>query len=458
MEGAVVIPWLVSDVTAENDGLRYRFRLRPGIRFHDGRLLTARDVRHSFERLLQNEESDARWPLSPIRGARRLLDHEATALEGFHILSPTEFYIDLVKPVPFFPALMSEPAAAIVPEGTTTIRGTWRDRCVGTGPFRVANFEPGRRLQLEKNPHYWREGYPKSDGIVFRFGMTPEEIRSEFLEGRLSIASDLLPDDVETLRRDPRHASGYREFPRLSIYLVAFNVHRGVFTDAAVRRGIARAVDAAAIARRTLGRLAVPANGLIPPGLLGHSPSSGRGARKSSPLVPPESASYTVSKEKREVTASVHPLFFGEFAAFFEELGNVFREVGFTIRAVNEAMPEFIRHQKNADVDLTVMRWIGDYPDADTFVNGILQSDEGMLGRMVGSLQIDELVERGRSEVNPELRHSIYRQVEDLIAREALLIPLFHEQLYHFVRPEVEGHSLGFAQPAVAYENLSIRR
>ena len=129
-----------------------------------------------------------------------------------------------MKPVPFFPALMSEPAAAIVPEGTRRVSGTWRDQCVGTGPFRVVSFEPGRRLQLEKNPHYWREGYPRSNGIIFRFGMSPEEIRSEFLEGRLSIASDLLPADVEALRRDPRHGSGYRESPRLSIYCVAFNV------------------------------------------------------------------------------------------------------------------------------------------------------------------------------------------------------------------------------------------
>ena len=353
---------------------------------------------------------------------------------------------------------MSEPAAAIVPEGTRRVSGTWRDQCVGTGPFRVVSFEPGRRLQLEKNPHYWREGYPRSDGIIFRFGMSPEEIRSEFLEGRLSIASDLLPADVEALRRDPRHGSGYRESPRLSIYCVAFNVHRGIFTDPALRRGLAHAIDAAGIVRRTIGRLAVPANGLIPPGLLGHSSSSGRGARRTGPLLQEESVNYTVSKEKREVAAAVHPLFFGEFAAFYEELTKAFGEMGFAIRAVNETMPDFITHQKNADVDLAVMRWVADYPDADTFVNGILQSDEGILGRMLGSPQIDDLTERGRSEVNPDVRHAIYRQLEDLIARDALLIPLFHEQVYHFVRPEVEGHSLGFALPTVAYENLSIRR
>ena len=457
-EGAVVIPWLVSEVTAENEGLRYRFRLRSGIRFHDGRPLTARDVRHSFERLLQDEESDARWPLSPIRGAKRLLDREATDLEGFHIVSPTEFFIDLVKPVPFFPALMSEPAAAIVPEGTTRVRGTWRDGCVGTGPFRVVDFDPDRRLQLERNPLYWREGYPKSEGLVFRFGMSPEETRSEFLAGRLSIASDLLPADVETLRRDPRHGPGYRESPRLSTHMVGFNVHRPILADVRLRRSLAQAVDVAGTVRRTLGRLAIPANGLIPPGLLGHSPGHGREKRSPGPTVAAESVNYTVSKESRELTAAVHPSYFGEYAALLNELSEAFREMGFAIHPVNTTMKGFLDLLKRGDVDLGVGRWVADYPDADTFANGVLHSQEGFWGRMVGSQEIDELVERGRSEVNPDVRHSIYRELEDLIARDALLIPLFHEQVYHFVRPEVEGHSLGFALPTVAYENLSVRK
>jgi ABC-type transport system substrate-binding protein len=415
-------------------------------------------VRYSFERLLQNEESDTRWPLSPIRGAKRLLDREATDLEGFHIVSPTEFFIDLVKPVPFFPALMSEPAAAIVPEGTTRVRGTWRDHCVGTGPFRVVDFDPDRRLQLERNPLYWREGYPKSEGLVFRFGMSPQEIRSEFLAGRLSMASDLLPADVETLRRDPRHGPGYRESPRLSTHMVGLNARRPILADVRLRRSLAQAVDVAGMVRRTLGRLAIPANGLIPPGLLGHSPGKGRETRSPGPFAPKESASYTVSRETRELAAAVHPSYFGEYAALFKELADAFREMGFVIHPVNTTMAEFLDLIKRGDVDVGIGRWVADYPDADTFANGVLQSQEGFWGRIVGSPEIDELVERGRSEVNPDVRHSIYRQLEDLIAHDALLIPLFHEQVYHFVRPEVEGHSIGFALPTVAYENLSIRR
>lgn len=56
------------------------------------------------------------------------------------------------------------------------------------------------------------------------------------------------------------------------------------------------------------------------------------------------------------------------------------------------------------------------------------------------------------------MRHSLYRQVEEILARDALLLPLFHEQVYRFGRPELEGLTVGFSSPAVAYENLSSRR
>jgi ABC-type transport system substrate-binding protein len=457
-ESGRAIPWLASEVLAENDGTRFRFRLRPGIRFHDGRRLTARDVRYSYERLLQNRASDSRFHLSPIRGAKRLLEGAGTDLEGFHIVSPSEFFVDLEEPVSFFPALISYPATAIVPEGTTRFGVSWREGTVGTGPFRAVSFTPGKELELERNPHYWRDGYPKSDGIVFRFGVSPEEIKSEFLAGRFSVASDLLPADAEALRRDTRFASGYLESPRLSTYLIAFNIHHAVLEDPAVRRSIVQAINVPDLVRRTLGRLALPATGLIPPGLLGYSAvSTAPTPRPAGKPSPPSSGEHTISRETVQLSAAVHPVFFEEYSDTFAELTRAVREIGFEIRPANTTMAEYLEAQ-DGRVDVCVGRWIGDYPDPDTFIYGILRSREGSMGRLCGEAEVDRLAERARAEIDPRARHSLYRQVEERVAREALVLPLFHEQSYRFARPEIEGMQLGFSLPSVAYENLSIRR
>ena len=458
IEGAQVVPWLASEVSTENDGLRYRFKLRPGIRFHDGRRVTARDVRYSFERLLGNVESGRRWALAPIRGAKALLTGEATALEGIHIVSPSEFTIELDQPISFFPVLISDLVASIVPEGTTHFGNGWREGAVGTGPFRVVAFESGQRMELERNPHYWREGYPKSDGIVFQFGVEPQEMRREFLAGRFSIASDLVPRDADALRQDRRYASGYRESPRLSTYFIAFNHNRPAFRDPEIRRGIKRAIDVDSLVRRTLGRLAIPANGLIPPGLLGHAPATPRTGRDSRTSVLPQSSDKTTSRETIEVNTLVHPTFESEYAALFKELAPGLREMGFEIRQMNRSMADYVEMRRKHDIDLLIGRWASDYPDADTFVFGVMHTQEGFLGAMAGTPEIDRLAARGRAEIDPRSRHSIYRQVEEIIARDVLLIPLFHEQVYRFVQPDVEGLSLGFSLPTVAYEKLSIRR
>ena len=128
------------------------------VRFHDGRRLTARDVRYSFERLLQNRDSQCRWFYSPIRGAKALLAGEAGDLAGFRIHSANEFTIELEEPVSFFPALISYTGAAIIPEGSDPVGESWQEGCVGTGPFRVVKFERGRRIELERNKAYWRTG------------------------------------------------------------------------------------------------------------------------------------------------------------------------------------------------------------------------------------------------------------------------------------------------------------
>jgi ABC-type transport system substrate-binding protein len=447
--GARIVPWLTTDFTAEQGGKRYRFRLRDDVRFHDGRKLTPRDVRYSFERLLLNPDSKSRFFYSSIRGAKALLNGEESDLAGFRIHSADEFTIELDEPVSFFPALISYHAAAIVPEGSDRFGGSWQEGSVGTGPFRLVKFEPGLRLELERNKTYWRKGYPKIEGLIFNFGVAPGDILSQFRAGRFSLASDLLPADAEALRREPEFASGYHEIPNLITYFAAFNTHRGPLRDKRLRQILAQSIDVASVIRQTLGRLAVPAHGLIPPGLLGHDSAY-------TPRMPLASASAPERPGAEiELTLALNPVFLGEYAALAREVSRSFREHQITIRPVNRTIDELVEALAQGSVDVALGRWAADYPDADTFAN-ILATKEGLLGRLCGSPEVDRLIARGRSETSPAARHAVYRQIEEIIARDRLLLPLFHEQTYRFARPEVEGLSLSYGSIAVDYSSLRI--
>ncbi|MBI2840548.1 MAG: protein kinase [Acidobacteria bacterium] len=448
--GAQIIPWLASEFHAEEGGRRFRFQLRDGLRFHDGRRLTARDVRYSFERLLHSRDTDNRFLLLPIKGARQLVDGEVGDLEGFRILSDTAFTIDLDRPLSFFPALIAFHPAAIVPEGSSEFAASWQERCVGTGPFRVQHFSAGKRLRLERNPYYWRSGYPRSEGLIFSFGVPPADILTGFRAGRYSLAWDLFPSDVEALRRNPRFAPRYYESPRLSTYYIGFNTHRDPLADIRVRRRFVSCVSSADLVRRNLGRLGIPAHGLIPPGLLGYEPPE-RAQSLATPV--------TISPAGIELSATVNEIYRGPYSAVAADLVASLARGGFRVKLSDAPMAQYYKALDDGSADVVLTRWIADYPDSDTFAHGLLHSKEGHLGRYIGSPELDQLIAKGRLEIDAAARHVIYRQIEELIEREALLLPLFHEQAYCFVGPAVEGFDPGLSPPLVrffAYEKLSL--
>ena len=320
---------------------------------------------------------------------------------------------------------------------------------MGTGPFRVVAFEPGRRLELERNQSYWRKGYPRSEGLVFSFGVPPAEILPASAPAVSRSPADLFPADAEALRREPASPPGYRENPRLSTYFVAFNTRRGPLADRALRRRLRQAVDVPALVRQTLGRMAIPAASLIPPGLLGHDPTVGSRPEPARPAAPAEALAGL------ELTAAVHPVFSAGYSAFARELASGLAGLGVKIRSGTATYDEYLEAVTQASSDLLVGRWNGDYPDADTFAY-TLHSQGGFLGRFCGSAELDRLIALGRTETSPTTRHAVYREIEETIAREALLLPLFHEQAYRFARPEVEGLSVS-TLGRVAFEDLSIR-
>ncbi len=445
-EGARTTPLLAAEYSAEDGGRRFSFRLRDDVTFHNGRPLTARDVRFSFERFLKNPDSKSRSLLFPILGAKAVYSGQKEALEGFKILSPLEFVIDLEYPLSFFPALLSFPATAIIAEGSDPTQSNWQNGCVGTGAFRVSRFEAGRKLHLEANPTYWRKGYPKSESLVFTFGLAPETIASGFRSGRFSIASDLLPEDVENLRREPDYVSCYRETPRLSTEYIAFNINRAPLDTESIRQQLAKAIDARTLVKRKLGRLGIPGEGILPPGLLGYEPAA--------PMK--SSAPSTYPHLGIRLTACISPRHQGRYVGLAEEIFQVWEKMGVQITVLHPTESEYAQILNSPDVDLAVTGWTADYPDPDTFTYGALHSEQGADGRFCGMREMDQLSEKARSEQDPNLRHEIYRQIEKMIARRAVLIPLFHEQTYRFSRPQVQNLKLNLFFPVVAYDALWI--
>ncbi len=442
---ARVKPWLAEDIDSLLGGRAYRIRLRRDLRFHDGRRLTSEDVLYTYTRLLQ-EDTGLRFLLYPIRGARAFAQGQAKTLVGIKVLSPVELIVELQQPLAFFPALLSHPATAIVPDGTSRFSGRWDEGCCGTGPFRIVGFEAGRRLELERHPHYWRPGYPKVDRLVFEYHATSEQTEEAFTAGRLELASRLKPDAVASLRRSPDFKGRYEESPSLSTYYLALNARKGPLAEVVPRQTLVECLDVSS-AVGTLGRLVTRAHGLVPPGLLGHE--APRGSRT------PGDSDHDLLRGM-SLRLAAHPVFKGRFSQFFDRLTAGLSKLGVELELVSCEMRELGRMGRDGEVDLILGRWVAVYPDADCFMVGLFDSTDGVVSGLCGSREIQSWIDKGRQEVDPALRHGIYRNIEELLAREQLILPLFHEQTYRFVQPQVKGLSLGITIPEVRYDELEL--
>ena len=364
---ARVVPRLAESFEIENDARRFRFHLRSGIEFHDGRPLTAFDVRHSVQRYLRRANAAQRLLLPDIVGAERFIAGEAPDIDGLRVISPLEIVFDLVRPLPAFAAAISYPALAIMPDGTEDLGADWRHGFVGSGPFRLRRFEPARSITLEANPRYWRIGLPRVETIEFSLNMVPEEISRGFLDGRFSLALDLTPDEHDALRQNRELGSRYAATPTLSTCFVAFNARHGPLRDREMRERIASVIDIDRFAE-ALGTLAIPAAGIFPPGLIGHRTTRRERRRSSGGTL-----------LRTPLRAGFSAIFATSFTKFAQQLIASIEGEGF--RVDGEVIPKR-QIFGNTEYDIYLGRYYCDYPDSDGFAYGLLHSQSGVeIGR-----------------------------------------------------------------------------
>lgn len=444
---ARIVPWLAEEFRPEDDGRAFRFRLRHDVRFHDGRIVTSADVRYSFLRLLRLQESRSRWLLAPIKGADEVMAGRRGDLPGFTILSGREFRIELESPMAFFPALTAHIATAVVPDGCDRFAASWKEGALGTGPYRVVGFEPGKSVSFERNPFYWRHGLPRTDRLLVSLGVQPAEAADGLCQGCFSVAQYLPPEEVVRLRANPAFTEHFVEHSALSTHYLALNIHRGPFADPAVRAAAIRAVDVDELVGKHLRGLAQPARQMIPPELADEAPVASRSARTDQPGVPPGT----------EIVGILNPAFETTYKALADALLARLGDAGFAVRIDRLPQPEYHEALRAASVDFVLTAWVADYPDADNFAYGLFQSSEGIVGRFCGTAELDELIERGRMETEWESRRWIYRRFETKLKELDAVLPVFHHIRTCLVHPRLAGARLGYFVPFLFYEELYAR-
>jgi ABC-type transport system substrate-binding protein len=335
--------------------------------------------------------------------------------------------------------------------------GTWSGGCVGTGPFRLVRFDPGQEAVMERNPGYWREGFPRLQNITFTRVKNQEEMFTGLRDGKFHLAEGLSPKQLDELRRAPEFAGGYQETPSLNILYLTPNSREGVFSDPAMRKRLAESVDWEGIVRTSSDFGQTPASGLIPPGLLGHDDST----RKTAAPQGGSMVTEATETSRVDVRLAIPPWWMDWRPSLIGQLRTALDRAGFNIILVGGTRDDFLRVQTEGTGDLILIGWSADFPDTHAIVYGILDSRRGQLKAFLApryTESLDRLLQQARAERKAATRHALYREVEEILAREHLVIPIAFDKVCQLARPELQGVRLSFVQPFVAYEQLRIER
>ncbi len=393
------------------DPQTYIFHLRRGVKFHDGRPLTSRDVKWTFDSLLEGKIRTTR------AAAYRFVDH---------IEAPDDFTVVFHLKEPFSPLLwnLSDGAMGIVPFGSL---GEMSAHPIGSGPFRFVSAEQDRNVVIERNDGYWGE---KPHVQRVRFAVVPDTTTRalELRKGSADIESKALTADmVLALEKEPnlevQHAPG------TALSYLAFNLRDPILRDVRVRQALAYAIDRRPIIEYLWRNFAQPADSILPPQSWAYDADVKRYAydpEKARQIL--DSAGYRATNGirfhitmKTSTEESTRVL----VAVLQQQLHNV--GIALDIRTFEFAT--FFANVTKGAYQMYSMNWAGGSEDPD-FFEYAFHSDKfpphGANRSFYSNPKLDALINQGRAETNPARRKAVYAEVQQILANDLPYINLWY--------------------------------
>lgn len=251
-----------------SDGLTYTVKLKQGIKFHNGREVTADDVKFSFDRVMWKEvESPGTGYLSNVVGYDEAAADTARELSGIKVLDPLTVQFTLKQSQAVFPAILGVTTFGILPqkEVIDAAKDWGTNVLIGTGPFKLAEWRNGELFAAERNPDYFKVGKPYLDRIEIKLNVKPEVGVLQWESGEAEFAYTIPPADLARIRADEALKGRIREGPSNIFYRLSFANNAKPFDDVRVRQAVAMAIDKANLAK--ISQNGVPLEGILTAGL-----------------------------------------------------------------------------------------------------------------------------------------------------------------------------------------------
>jgi oligopeptide transport system substrate-binding protein len=442
-EPGVARSWDISD-----DGKIVTFQINPEARWSNGDPVTAHDYVWSWDRALNPAMGNLyAYMLFPIINAEAYAKGEITDFSevGVKALDDLTLQVTLSAPTPYFIQLMDHYSTFAVHRATIEKHGMATDRftrwtrvenMVNNGPFNLKEWKLNRRIVVEKSDTYWDRGNVKLNGVVF---YPTENVVSEermFRVGQLHYTGTVPLEKIpvyEAMENTP-----YVQAPYLGTYFFLLNTKRPPLDDVRVRWALSLAIDRDKLNKTVLQNSNVPAYSITPPDTLGYNP--------------PKLFDYEPDKARKLLAEAGFPNGAGwqgieliyntseshrKIAVALQQMWK--DELNIPVTISNQEWKVYLDSVTQMDFDIARRGWIGDYVDANNFLDLYLTGG-GNNNTGFADPRYDEMILKLAPQAGSrEERYRIFFEAETMLMEQMPILPIYTYTSKHLIHPSVRG-------------------
>ncbi len=447
---------IAEDYTISDDGKTFTFKLRKGVKFHNGRELNADDVKYSIERVVNPKtQSPGAGFFGSIVGFEDASAGKAEALSGITVVDPYTIKFELSRPDATFLHVLALNFAHIVPKEEVEKYGAdFGKHPVGSGAFKMTEWTLGQRIVFERFKDYYNPSLPKLDQITFEVGQEPVVALLRLQNGEVDIPGDGIPPaKFIEVTKDPKFKELIIQGGQLHTGYVTMNVKIKPFDDVKVRQAVNMAINKDRIVRIINGR-AVPANQPLPPSMPGYAKDY-----KGYPYDPEKAKALLAEAgvadgfETELFVANTDPQ-----PRIAQAIQQDLAAIGIKSSIKSLAQANVIAAGGEPDGAPMVwsggMGWIADFPDPSNFYGPILGCSGAVQGGWNWSwycnAELDKKAQEADAIVDParkEEREAMWRDIYLKIMDDAPWAPIFNEERFSVRSERLGGPDAIFVDP-----------
>lgn len=421
IEGDLATSWEIPNPTT------YVFKLRKGVKFHNGREMTAEDVKYSIDRVRDPKTG------SPVRGVY-------ADVERVEVVDPSTVRLVLARPNAALLSLMTGRASYVVPREEVEKHGNLQKVMVGTGPFKLAEHVPGEHARFVRNDDYYEAGRPYLDGFTIKVIKDESSRLAALRRGTLDLTWIKAIETEELARREKGLA--FAETPEARHLYIWLNTKQPPFNDVKLRQAVAAALDRKEIIDTVLlGRGKLTAG--LPPATVPYV------------LPPAEVAALPFYKQdvalaRKLMAEAGHPNGFEfvfktsphspDYVPAAQVIQRQLHKAGITMKIEQVewgALLKTFREKTDFQALAFARIW---YPDPEGYVYDTTHSKGAINAGGYSNPELDRLLEEQRATVDTARRVALWHQIQRIYAQDVPIIwPYAMRTRYNVWRSHLKG-------------------